>query len=332
MGSNAKDQAREGNGQGVEVYTPATPTVGSAMAAGFAAPSAGALALAARVDAEVRARTSLAIMRPRNIGEFRRHLLEACKRSRFAAAARYLKPIGSGKVPGLSIRFAEECCRHYTNLDNTSIVIQEDDERRVLECCSVDMESNVVWRQTVVVPKTVERRQKKAGDEVIRERVNAQGDRVFIRRATEDETFTLQNNLISKTIRNMILKHIPSDIIEEANDEILKTLESEVDKDPTAFRRRLLDAFFNIGVTPKEIDEYLAKPIADANKAELEMLRALGEAIKQGEGSWADVMEERRGLAKNRSDQADVAAGAPGGGAMASIKGKLDATKGPVVT
>ena len=68
----------------------------------------GATALAARVEAEVKARTLVAINRPRNVDRFRKRILESCASERFSEAAWYAKPIGGSKVYGFSIRFAEE--------------------------------------------------------------------------------------------------------------------------------------------------------------------------------------------------------------------------------
>jgi hypothetical protein len=278
----------------------------------------GAMVLAARAEAEIKARAIVALNRPRSFATFRRKLLEACVRPRFADAAIYSKPVGGKPIEGLSIRFAEECARHYTNLDISSMVVGENDDYRTIECCVTDLETNLPWRQNVIVPKTVERRSPKAGDEIVRKRLNSQNVPVYIVRATDDQIFTQQNALIAKTLRNLILNHIPSDVKEEALEEMEAVLAGEVRKDPVAYRKRLRDAFFRYGVTPEQLKQFLGHSIEDANEAELFLLQRIGQGIKQGEATWADVMTEKFG------GQAMESSGASG------LRGAVLGKKAPV--
>jgi hypothetical protein len=298
-----------------ELYQPATEGLSRTN-------ESGAAVLAARVEAEVKAYTLLALARPRNVERFRLRLLEACNRTAFAQVARYAKPIGGVKVYGLSIRFAEECARHYGNLNISSGVVSEDDERRVVECCVVDLEVNLPWRSSVVVPKTVERKRVQQGDDVVRWRKNSKGDPVAIVRATDDQVFTTQNAMTSKAIRNLILNHIPSEIREEAERTIIETQRTEVRQDPGKYRRKLVDAFFEVGVTPEQLAEYLGKKMEDATEAELHMLKSIGEGIRQNEGTWAEVMEERRAFLAKR----EPGTGGTGKGATERLR---DAIKKP---
>jgi hypothetical protein len=286
----------------------------------------GAAVLAARAEAEIKARALIAIGRPRDVMAFRRKLLDACKRPRFADGAIFSKPMGQGKpIEGLSIRFAEECVRHYGNIDISSMVVGENDEYRTIECCVTDLETNTPWRQNVVVPKTVERKKTQAGDDVVRRRTNSQGQPVYIVRATADQILVQQNALISKTLRTIILKHIPSDIQEEAYELMEAVLAGEVTADPAGFRKRLVDSFYKFGVTHQMLEEYLGKKIADANEAELLMLNKIGKAVALGESSWDEVLEAKRG--KRAPITADVAtsesAGAAPSGATDALKQRL---------
>lgn len=255
----------------------------------------GTLVLAARAEAEIKARAFIAIQRPRSIESFRKKLLDACARPRFADAAIYEKPIGREKIEGLSIRFAEECARHYGNLDIYAMVISEDDEFRNMECCVVDLETNMQWRLPCVIPKTVERKKKNPGDEVLRSRTNSFGETIYVRRATVDEIFVQQNALLSKTMRNLILNHIPSDIKEEALEKMHAVLAGEITDNPIEYRKRLVDSFYKYGVTHEMIAEYLGKPIDQANPAELSGLARIGNAIKLGETTWPEAMEAKSG-------------------------------------
>lgn len=246
--------------------------------------------LAAQARAEIEARTFLALTRPRDVNQFRINVLQACRRPRFAGRARYAKPVGGGKkVVGLSIRFAEECARQYTNLDITSMVVTEDDERRVIRVRCTDLEANVTWSQDVVVEKTVERRAPRDGDEIVSKRVNSTGQPVYRIRAEDDALLVKQNALISKAARNLILDHLPSDIIEEAEDTILDTVRDEDAKDPTAARKRMVDAFYNAGVTPAQLEAHLGHKIDLTTSAEMQPLRTILNGILEGESTWAEL-------------------------------------------
>lgn len=281
----------------------------------------GAAVLAARAEAEIKARALIAIGRPRDTMKFRRRLLEACQRPRFADGAIFSKPMGQGKpIEGLSIRFAEECVRHYGNIDISSMVVGENDEYRTIECCVTDLETNTPWRQNVVVPKTVERKRTQTGDEIVRKRLNSQGQPVYIVRATADQILMQQNALISKTLRTVILKHIPSDIQEEAYETMEAVLAGEITADPAGFRKRLADSFYKYGVTHQQLEDYLGKKLADANDAELLMLNKIGKAVALGESSWEEVLEAKRG--KKAPTQAEEVAAASGS-ATDALKSKL---------
>lgn len=299
----------------VETYSPANVT--------RAEPSGGALVLAARAEAEIKARTWVAIERPRQFFEVRRRLLEACARPRFAETAIYTVPRGGKDVQGLTIRFAEECARHYGNLDIGSIVITDDDDFRTFECYVVDLETNVPWRRSVPVPKTVERKSVQKGDEVLRSRTNSKGQMLYIVRATDEQTFTLQNAMISKTLRTLILNQIPSDLREEAQETIEGVLSGEIKKDPTAFRKKLVDAFGTTSVSVGEIEEYLGKALVDASEAELRQLNKLGVAIAAKEADWKEIMRDvRESRRLEAAESAKVETG-KSAGAAAQLAAKL---------
>lgn len=258
------------------------------------AESAGAVVLATRAAKEVEARMLFARRFPREYMVYRRKILEACKRPAFADAGIYEVPRGGKQIEGLSIRFAEECARHYGNIDVSSMVVSESDEDRTIECSVVDLETNFPWRQSVVIAKTVERKSVQRGDEVLRKRQNSKGEQVFIVRANAEQVFMEQNRLLSKTIRNLILNHIPSDIKEEARDIMESTLKSEVDNDIVGARKRIVDGFYRRGVTPGMLAEFLGKQIEDANSAELNTLNKIGKGIDQGESTWDEIIREKR--------------------------------------
>lgn len=254
--------------------------------------------MGARARAEIEARTIVAMNRPRNVELFKLNMLAACDRVRFADAAMYEKPVGGSKTAtGLSIRFAEECARNYCNLDTSVMVVSEDDERRVLEAVGVDLETNVVHRTQAVVPKYVERLTVREGDEVIGQRKNSRGVTTYKIRANDDAMFTEHQKAAAKAKREVILMHIPSDIREECEERIEKTL-AAVNGDPERFLASVLTSFAKVGVIDAQLEKYLGKPLKGANVAELARLKRIYTAISQGETTWVDVEAARVGHAE----------------------------------
>ena len=60
-------------------------------------------ALEAQVRAQVQARYTLAISKPRDLDQVRQRILKECRRPGFAEVAMYSKPVGRSKIEGLSI-------------------------------------------------------------------------------------------------------------------------------------------------------------------------------------------------------------------------------------
>ena len=161
-----------------------------------------ASASAAQARAEIECAYTMAIRRPRNIDDVRSKILSACKRPVFAASAEYAKPIGSGKVCGPSIRFAETALQCLGNVRTATSVVYEDDKIRKIRVSVVDLENNNAYGLETTIQKTVERKKPKPGQTVLAERTNSQGEKVYLVEASEDELTTKQGAVASKMIRN----------------------------------------------------------------------------------------------------------------------------------
>ena len=59
-----------------------------------------------------------------------------------------------------------------------------------------------------------------------------------------------------------------------------------------AARKRVVDAFHSVGVGPEDLVVYLGHKIEQTSPAELDSLRSIYTAIKEGETSWTAVMEQ----------------------------------------
>lgn len=254
--------------------------------------NAAAQAMATAARAEVEARIVAARRWPRDMDQVRYKLLAACKRPRFSEVAWYRKPIGGGFVEGLSVRFAEEAARDMGNLYTGSVVLAEDDTRRVVRVFAVDLEANNSRDDIVTVAKTVERKRLRSGQVAIRSRTNSAGEVVHTVEATDDEIAQRQGALVSKAWRNLVIKLVPGDILDEARDMIAKSRSGEFKSDPDAARKRIADAFGEINVSPEMLRRVLGHELATCSAAEIETLRGYYSAIKSGEATWAEIERE----------------------------------------
>lgn len=264
-----------------------------------------ATAVAAQAEAAVKARYWLAIQRPRDWEDVRVRLEKECHRPGFADSAWYRKPIGQG-VEGFSIRFAEAALRCMTNCYPETLVVFEDDRKRIIQVGVTDLESNLTYTSQIVINKTVERRQLKDGQQPISQRVNSTGQTVYLVEATEDDLLNKQNALISKALRTNALRLMPGDILDRCENLILKTRQDKAAQDPDAQKRALVDAFHAQGITPADLMAYLGHSLDRVQPAELVELRSVYTAIKDGETKWDDVMEHRSGVTGSKDLQQEV--------------------------
>lgn len=267
------------------------------------APAETATALmAAKAEAETKARFTMAIARPRDEDMFRVKLMKACERPRFAETALYAKPVGRKKneatgkwedklVTGLSVRFAEEALRYFGNLDIDMYTLVDDDEKLIMHGAIVDLETNSRVGEDMVVEKFVERRKPREGDEVIGKRENSNGDVVYKIRAHEDALFTKIQNRRAKLRRNLILQMIPADIKEEVTELCEKTIKRS---DPNEMLDKLRDAFKRIGVNSEMLETYVGGPLEKMSASMITHLRGVFMEVDGNEKTWEQVVEEKR--------------------------------------
>lgn len=247
-------------------------------------------ALAVQARAQVEARFQVALMNPRSWDTVRQKVLTACKRTSFAEVARYQKPIGGSKVVGPSIRFAEEVIRCMGNLEADTAVIHDDADQRLIRITVTDLESNVTYPTDVLIRKVVERSSLKEGQHTLGQRVNSSGKNVYLVEATEDDLQVKAAALASKALRTSSLRLFPGDILDEAMETVKETLRRADEQDPAAARKKICDAFWTLGVKPEDLVAYLEHQLDQCTPAELQELRNIFAAMKDGEARWADVM------------------------------------------
>lgn len=261
-------------------------------------------ALVATATAAIQARCIMAMRRPRNLDDARVEIMRECRRPEFADVATYARPVGkelnkeTGKweekfAEGLSIRFAEVALRCMRNMAAEVQTIYDDAAQRLIMVTVTDYEGNNVWSTTLTITKTTERKSLRKGQRPLGERENSYGDRVFIVEANDQQVNVKAAAEVSKAVRTLILRAVPGHIQDEAF-KICKQIAADRDaKDPSAARRRMFDAFANLGIKPSEIEAWLGHPPDQMTKAEGEQLKAIHSAISEGELTWAEAMADR---------------------------------------
>ena len=263
--------------------------------------------------ARIQSAYQVAINRPRQIEVIRQEVLRECSRPSFcnpdetkngSSLAIYRVPRGSVKqsdgtwvnnnIEGPTIRFAEMLLRSWRYLSIEVNPMGEDDKQRMLQVICTDYQSCNFTSEIVAVPKTVERKKPKPGDEVVSQRTNTYGDPVYLVKATDDELAMRTNALISKARRNLILQAVPGWLIEEGVEMVRTTARTKDAQDPDAARRKLFDAYASVGVTASQLAEYLGHG-NQLSPAELEDLRGYYSGIKDGYTTWAAVVASKDG-------------------------------------
>jgi hypothetical protein len=249
-----------------------------------------ATAVAEMAKAEVTAAIYHAKQFPRDWSLVRQRVLKECERPGFAEVARYKKPIGAG-IFGPSIRFVEAVARIMGNLRITTTAVYDDSDKRICRITVLDCETMTTFTKDVIVPKEVERRQLRKGEPPLRKRFNHKGEELYIYPATDDEILSVTNSLISKAIRTECLRLIPGDIVEEAMDAVIKTQGDAAAEDPEKEAKRIADGFLRLNIPVNELSDYLGNDVGRASPLQLVELRALYTCIRDGDGTWAEVME-----------------------------------------
>jgi hypothetical protein len=287
----------------LSVQTPMVPSVPMGI-------ESASTAVAAQAKAMVESRYVMAMRNPRNMDQVRQDLIKECRRPSFAdnKSAYYVKPIGQG-VEGLGIRFVEVALRCMKNVLVETTMIFEDDMKEVHRVSVTDLEANITYPLDVRVSKTVERSKPSDDGSFISVRKNSRGHNVYTVVGTDDDILNKRGALISKAMRTIGLRIIPGDLQDEAEQIIKQVRLDKAAQDPDAERKKIADAFAELGVMAADLTTYLNHPLAQCSPAELVKLRGLYGAIKDGEATWSTVMANKAEQTTKKPD-GDGAAGA----------------------
>jgi len=262
-------------------------------------------ALAAQSKAMVESRYVMAMRNPRDMDQVRLDLMKECKRPYFAQSAYYVKPIGKG-VEGLSIRFVEAALRCMKNVLIESSMIFEDADKEIHRVSVTDLETNVTYPMDVKMTKTVERAKPLDDGSYVSVRKNSYGKLTYTIVGSDDDLLNKRGALISKAVRTLGLRIIPGDLCDEAEEIIKKMRLSGAKNDPDAERKKIIDAFSGIGVSAKNLADYLGHAIAQCSPEQIVNLRGLYAAVKDGEATWKEIVDSKK-LSESGQDDAPTA-------------------------
>jgi len=251
-------------------------------------------AIAAQSKAMVESRYIMAMRNPRNWDQVRLDLVKECRRPSFAdnKSAYYVKPIGNG-VEGLGIRFVEVALRCMKNVLVETTMIFEDEIKEVHRVSVTDLEANITYPLDVRVSKTVERSKPNGDGSYLSVRKNSSNKDVYTILGTDDDLLNKRGALISKAIRTIGLRIIPGDLCDEAEQIIKSVRLDKAAQDPDAERRKIVDAFSEIGVNANDLTAYLGHNIGQCSPAQIVKLRGIYGAIRDGEATWQTVMQNK---------------------------------------
>jgi hypothetical protein len=122
-------------------------------------------------------------------------------------------------------------------------------------------------------------------------RTNSQGKKTYTVPGTDDDLLNKRAALISKAIRTLGLRIIPGDIQDEAEETIKSIRMDSAAKDPDGERKKIVDAFGELNVRAGDLIAYLGCPLEQCSPAQIVGLRGLYGAIKDGETTWREVID-----------------------------------------
>jgi hypothetical protein len=227
----------------------------------------------------IRDRMIMARKLPRNEQEAIAKIKRACQDPVFAAKARFKVPRKPKPVEGPSIHLARLIARTWGNFDVQTRIIDQTDTQTVVECIAWDIESNTTTTETIVVKHV------------------RYADKKLHRLTNPDDIFLTISNRAARRLRECIKGQIPSYVFDMAEAECIRTLKTPNDLKKVV--ENMLAAYLeDFGVTQDQISAYLQKPIADCTASDVEEMRSIHNAIKDGETTLDKVF---------RRDKADVA-------------------------
>jgi hypothetical protein len=231
-------------------------------------PDAGTMAEVARAQQEIQAAVIMARRFPRDEFSAMTRIITACKRHTLASEALYAYPRGKdagGKaqiVKGPSIRLAEVIAQAWGNLRYGITELERTPEKSLARAYAWDLETNVAAETVFEVPHT---RHTKTGSYKL---------------SDPRDIYENLANSASRRLRSCILRIIPQDVVERAEQQVVLTLKSGSGAPLQDRIREMVIGFSAVGVPQDAIEKRLGHALDITTEDELIDLRTIYQAVK----------------------------------------------------
>lgn len=230
---------------------------------------------------------------------FAKKLLAAPQKERKALENKifYHYERGGQTIEGPAVAVLREIARCWGNLDYGMLTYQQDGrDATVVTAFAIDMETNTVKREQVVVSHT-----RKVGSK-------AKGDERLVPLTDPRDILEHVNNFAARRQRVCLEHIIPRDVWEDAWHELRETYRKGIvggEKPPTTQQiMNAVAAFDEQGVTEQMLAKFLRKPVKESDAADLNSLRMILRKIKAG-AHPGDFFHLRRGEDSNEKDDTE---------------------------
>lgn len=236
-----------------------------------------------RAKSEIQAAILMAKHSPRSEHQAYMSILDACKRPSLAEQGMYAYPRGGQLVKGPSIRLAEVMARCWGNIRVGVTITSQTNERTEARAYAYDMQTNYMVDQEFVV---MHKRTTKKGVQTLTD---------------ERDIRELVANIGSRHLRGCILRVIPADIVEDAINQIDKTLQSsdEPIKDQI---KKMVQAFDALGVKVEHLEKRLGHNLDATIPSEIVTLKSIYKSIKDGMASRESFFD----ISSDKSSKEDL--------------------------
>lgn len=227
---------------------------------------------------EIESALVIAQRMPRDEAQAEQRIMRACSSPRFSAMVQYSYPRGSGEnrqiIKGPTVKVARELARCWGNIRWGTDIIADDEETRTLRSWAWDLETNAKTSRDTTFKKLIYR--KKGG---------------WVK-PDERDLRELSERMAAFAIRNCLLDVLPEELVALALETSQKTLEGKAAKDPTEARRQISEAFRTLGVSVKDLEQYLGHSLTQCSPAEIAELRPIYKSILDGQTKWVDYVSD----------------------------------------
>lgn len=226
----------------------------------------------AREEAELKAAIVLARANPRDATVAWNDIMHSCQRPTFAQRALYKFPRGGTSITGPSVDLAREMARCWGNVRYGFRIVSIDEEHVHIKGFANDLQTNNYVEVEDSFDKAIQRRQR-------------DGSTLWIK-PDERDLRELVNRRGAIAERNAILKLMPPDVIDEAQEKCREVQVAAARGDLQTSRetaiRNIVSAFDGLSVSIEMLETKLGHALKDVDEQEIAELRAVYKSIGDG--------------------------------------------------